>query len=758
MVLKKRSSFATAAVWFFVSIILVRNIAGQGFIIPRPIPHLQPATLNLTHHNVTVKITDQVAAVTVDQVFFNDSQQAIEGVYYFPLPENASISEFNMVADGKLMTGEILDKGKAREIYEQIVRRNLDPALLEYVNQNLFSAAIFPIPPHKERKIVLRYSALLPMDGDMVKFSYPLRGDVQAGRGARPDLPLPQPMPMEKNSFRANEPGIQQLIAIDIQSQIPLKTVYSPSHDVSISRMSDHRASVSYEGKREPNRENFVLYYSYSRQDFGMNIMTYQSPDDEGNFFMLLVSPRTDFSDQEILNKDILFVLDVSGSMSGEKISQAQDALTYCINRLGQNDRFNIITFSTETTLFRDALVLAAEHRNDALQFVRQMGAQGGTNIGDALARALTFRFDAERAGSIVFLTDGLPTVGETDITAILKQTSERNTSHIKIFTFGVGYDVNTVLLDKIALNSRAVSDYIEPGEQIEQKIAAFYDKISHPVLADLDIDFGRMSVENVFPKKLPDLFKGSQLTILGTYKNKAATEVTLTGRAGDRERKFTYPVNPGEKGEGHEFLPHLWATRKIGYLMDEIRLHGENEELKNEVIRLSKKYGVMSPYTSYLVQEDEVMAKSGQAVPGGIGAGNGASDRKMASERLSVSSAPAPAAYDQGMLAVKLSKETQRMKEANAIEDNVAVRRVAGRTFYLKENVWVDSEYADQKTVDVKFGSEAFQQILIKQPSLAKILALGDKVIFKWKKNYIRIWDTGAEDITAAGLREFFK
>jgi len=758
MVFRKTSSIATAVAWFFMSMIMVGSTAGQGFIIPRPIPHQQPATLTLTHHHVTVTIIDQVATVTVDQVFFNDSQQAIEGVYYFPLPENASISEFTMHADGKVMAGEILEKTRAREIYEQIVRRNLDPALLEYVNQNLFSAAIFPIPAHTERKIILRYSALLPLDGDMVKFGYPLRGDVHAGRGARPDMPLPRPSPMDKNPSQAIGQGIQQLIAIDIQSRIPLKTVYSPSHDVAISRKSDHRAHVSFEGKREANGENFVLYYSYSLQDFGMNIMTCPSPDGGDNFFMALVSPRTDFSRQEILDKDMLFVLDVSGSMSGEKISQARESLTYCINRLGRSDRFNIITFSTETTRFKDALVSASEYRNDALQFIQRISAQGGTNIGDALAQALAFRFDAERAGSIVFLTDGLPTVGETDIAAILKQTSERNTSHIKIFTFGVGYDVNTVLLDKIAQISRAISDYIEPNEQIEQKIAAFYDKISHPVLTDVNVDFGRMNVSDVFPKSLPDLFKGSQLTILGTYKNKAVTEVTLTGRAGDRERKFTYPVDVSGKSEGHEFLPHIWATRKIGYLMDEIRLHGENEELKNEVIRLSKKYGVMSPYTSYLVQEDEVMVQKGQAAPLDRVAGNGASSLKMSPERLAVSSAPAPATFDQGMFAVKLSKETQRMKETTAIEDNVAVRRIAGRIFYLKENVWIDSEFADQKTVDVKFGSAAYQQILLKQPSLAKILALGEQVIFKWKTSYFRIGDNGAENVTAKALRQLFQ
>ncbi|UCE04378.1 MAG: VWA domain-containing protein, partial [bacterium] len=598
------------------------SIFAQGFIIPRPIPPYHPTLPQLTEHKVNVDIVDQVAQVEVHQVFYNDSKRTIEGNYYFPLPKVASVSDFKMYVDGKVLSGELLEKEKARRIYEDIVYRNIDPALLEYVDHNLFSAKIFPIPPKKERKMVLEYSMLLKLDGDLVQFTYPLRGQFKSERVVRRPRPImpgpPYVIPLEeeededKNARRKEDKkpyvDVSQIIFVDLNSKIPLKNIYSPSHEVDISKEDDHGAKISFEGKRKETEDNFVLYYSFSQSDFGLNILTYHPEDDEKNFFMLLISPKTEIAKKEILEKDIVFILDVSGSMSGEKIGQAKDALKYCINHLDRNDRFNLITFSTESKLFKKELIATSEYRKDAIAFIDKIEAKGGTNINEALLDALDIGYEKNRPISIMFITDGLPTVGETEIGKIISNVSDKNKDQITVFTFGVGYDVNTVLLDKIAASNRAVSDYIEPNENIEQKISSFYDKISHPVLIDLSLNFGNIEVEDIFPNKLPDLFKGSQLTVLGRYEKENKGEISLTGKVKGEEKKFTYKTDFSLFKKENDFIPHLWATRKIGYLMDEIRLHGENKELKDEIVRLSKKYGVMSTYTSFLVQEEEMM------------------------------------------------------------------------------------------------------------------------------------------------------
>ena len=733
----------------------VENISAQGFIIPGHVPSHHPIIPRLTEHRVNVEIDDQIARVEVCQIFFNPSNRTVEGTYVFPLPKDASVSDFKMIADGKVMRGELLDRDKARKIYEDIVRRQIDPALLEYVDHNLFSAKIFPIPPGGEREIVLEYASLLRQEGELIRFSYPLLGNLSAERQwTRPEEPR-----RHSGGKNENAGSTGQIISIDLESRIPLKSIYSPTHEIDIVKKDDHHASVSYEGSRKENSDSFVLYYSFSKRDFGLNLLTYRPEKDENGFFMLLVSPKVAFSDRELLDKDILFVLDTSGSMEGEKIEQAKDALKYCIDRLRRGDRFNIITFSTETRMFNPDFVDADDYRADARLYVDRIEAKGGTNIYEALTDALKIKSEEGRPASIVFLTDGLPTVGETDPGRIVNHVSERNTGRVRIFTFGVGYDVNTMLLDKIAQMSRSVSDYIEPDEHIEQKISAFYDKIRYPVLTDLSLDYQGQRVEDVYPRHLPDLFKGSQLTVFGRYDRQRKARIVLKGKIRGREETFSYEADFSDEAGDLDFIPQLWATRKIGYLMDEIRLHGENDELREEIIRLSKVYGVMSPYTSYLVQEEEMLA--GRRVVGGTlprpmqdafrveGAASGAAR---------ISAHPESAPMDKGAFAVQMSKQSREMKEADAIGTHDLVKRVGNRTFYYIDDIWVDGEYDEDETIDIRYGSQAYIDLLLAHPELAKFAALGEKVIFQYKGKYIRISEEGKDQFTVDEIARLFR
>jgi len=739
-----------------VSFFMSTSAFAQGFIIP----HQNIAPPELITHNIDVNIKNQVARVHVEQAFKNVSAVRMEGVYYFPIPRDASISDFAMWVDGKKLQGEILNRDEASKIYEEIVRRNIDPALLEYADNRFFRLKIFPIPPGKERRIELDYTQLLPMDNGIVRFLYPLHGDLQAGRHAGrpvpPPVPAPgMPRPLQKRTPETDEhtktlSGCKQVFLVDIQSDVPIKNLYSPSHKVDINRKSDQQAIVSYEGTRKTEESDFVLYYSFSPEDLGMSLLCHKNEGEDG-FYLLLISPKAEIAGNEILDKDVIFILDTSGSMGGEKIRQAKDALIYCLNGLRDGDRFAVLTFSSDVRAFSETLT----HKNrvgDAIKFIQNISAKGGTNIDAALQKALSYEKDSNRPMNIVFLTDGLPTVGTTDVKSILKNVTKNNEDR-RIFTFGVGYDVNTFLLDKLAQENHAVSDYIALDENIEEKISYFFDKVSNPVLSDLQLNYGHIRTFDVYPHELPDLFQGSQLMVVGRYKKAGRSTITLRGASRDRTVDFTYGVHFPKEAK-NDFLPRLWASRRIAYLVDEIRTNGESKEVREEIEDLSKRYGIMSPYTSFLVQEDLHMANV-------LGAPNA---KRSSSGILGLtmdavgSFGVAKSCATTGASAVQMSKSLRTMREAEVVvreEQKSNFRYIGGRTFYWQNGKWEDSDYADQKTVKIKKGSQAFINLILTYPELGKFMSLGDEIIVKFKGKFIHISDKGIEKANKKELKK---
>ena len=441
----------------------------DGIIIPDPppdVPIVEVPFLTIKYHRVTVTIEDQVATTHVDQVFVNEGRHEVEGTYIFPLPEEAAISEFAMWVDGEKLEGQVLERDEARRIYEDIVRRRRDPALLEYVGRDAFQASIYPIPPGGERRIELEYSQVLAMDNGLVEYVYPLNTEKFS------------PRPLEEVA-----------VNVTIRSNEPLKAIYSPSHDVDIVRRGDHNAVVGYEEYDVKPDRDFVLYYTVSPEDVGVNLLSYK-PDGRGDgFFLLLAAPKVEVDTQQVIAKDVILVLDVSGSMRGEKIEQAKEALNFVLDNLHGEDRFNIIAFSTGTRPYARDLV-PADERGEARDFVARLEANGSTDINRALLEALAMA-DDDRPAILIFLTDGLPTVGEVEIERIIDNVGDAAPENARIFPFGVGYDVNTTLLDTIAQNHRGASGYVRPEEAIDEKVSAFYAKVSTPLLADLEIDFG---------------------------------------------------------------------------------------------------------------------------------------------------------------------------------------------------------------------------------------------------------------------------
>jgi len=563
-------------------LLLVSVSQARGLVIPKE-PEIPP--LALVQHQVEVTITDQVAQTRVNQVFRNHTSRPLEATYVFPVPKGAAVREFTLWVDGQPVKAELVEADHARQIYLSIVRQSQDPGLLEYLGSDLFQARIFPVPPNADQKIEIAFASVCGRDQDTVEFIYPLKTD---GRALQT---------LEKFSFR-----------VQIQSQHPIVNIYSPSHAVSVTRKSDYDATVTFEQEQALLDRNFVLYYTLGGEQVGMTALFSRPDRNQPGYVALLLAPRYQVSQSQRVPRDVVFVLDTSGSMAGKKIQQAKQALICCLESLPETDRFALLHFATTVNKYPGGMQPA---QPDALaaarKWVESLGAGGGTAIQDALLAALALRTqEPGRIFLIVFITDGQPTVGETRIERILASIARQNTNQTRIFPIGIGHDLNASLLDQLADQSRAFSTFIRRDEEIHEKILAFQEKISQPVLADLRLQVsGAVQLEELYPPQLPDLYHNGQLVVFARYKGSGSATIRLTGMLGQEKREFTYRLDFPTQADGKAFVEELWARRKVGYLLEQIRLNGESEELKKEVIELAKRYGISTPYTSYLVVPD---------------------------------------------------------------------------------------------------------------------------------------------------------
>jgi Ca-activated chloride channel family protein len=606
-----------------VALLLVAApVQARGLLIPKEkaVPPL--AMLN---HQVSITIDDQVAVTKVEQTFRNHTDRPLEATYIFPVPKGASIRKFTMWVDGKEIPGELVEAAKARQIYTSIVQRTLDPGLLEYMGNNLLRMKIFPVPPRGDQKITLSYTSVATSEDGLIEYVYPLKTDGKAAQT------------LEK--FAIN---------VDLKSQHPLTNIYSPSHAITMTRPSDRRAVISFEKDAALLDRDFQLYYTAGGKDVGLTALTHRPITGADGHFMLLISPRAELSKSQQVPRDFVFVLDTSGSMRGKRMTQARNALKYCLNNLGENDRFALINFATTVNKYTESLLPGTQEQLiQARKWVDALEATGGTAIDDALKTALGMRSDDNtRTFTIVFFTDGQPTIGETNVEKIQRNVAAKNTANTRIFTFGVGDDLNATFLDQLAEQSRALSTYVRENEEIEAKVSSLYGKISNPVLTNLKLVVGEnIKISEVYPPQLPDLFHGTQLVVLGRYSGKGHAAIKLTGSIGKESREFVYEVNfPDKTNDERAFVEDLWARRKVGYLLDQIRANGEKKELVDEVVALAKRYGITTPYTSYLIVPDAPVPVAAGGAKGPKAAKDGKPDVAFKLGALQTSSAPPPA------------------------------------------------------------------------------------------------------------------
>ncbi len=729
----------------FSGFVFSLNVPAQGVIVPiicdirpcrppihRPRPIPLPNALPVKSIQINTKIAGQVATTHVEQVFRNDTPHTLEGTYFFPIPETASIVEFSIWENGKKLVGEVRSREEARKIYDEIVRRQKDPGLLEYAGKDLFQASIFPIPPHSDKKLELIYSEILRAESGTVAYRYPLGTgrNVWNRQGvANRGVQTPQKFGTVSGS-------------VEIVGREALRNIYSPTHEIDVKRKGETAANVSFETKN--NDADFQLFYGLSNSDFGMSLVTYREPGKDG-YFLLMLSPKDSVSDRKIVNKDIVYVLDTSGSMADEgKMEKARKALLFGIQTLRDGDRFNVINFAGEEHLMERSLIRAdAAGKKRGEDFIGKLQPTGGTNINDSLLASLRQFENGDRPKMLVFMTDGLATVGETRTDRIIANLQKEKKLDIRIFPFGFGYDVNTTLLDRLGSENAGMSDYVQPKEDLEIKVSNFFSRVSSPVLSDLELDFGPVLADFTYPRKLTNVFRGMQMTIVGRYRNTNDLKnitLKLTGKTGKDVRTFNYTnLDFPFRSEENNFLPRLWASRRVGWLLEQIRANGETKEVKDEVIDLGTRYGLVTPYTSYLAT-DGSMANVRRDVP---------MARSLETSARQKMTAPSGADAVGFSVQQNSMQMNSRAAVAESDADNVLVRNTANnqfignRNFVNESGVWVDAEYSEtspKPVTNIRFASEEYFALIEKDRDIGQYLSLGEQVVLIWKGRVYKI------------------
>ncbi len=716
--------------------------AAQGWIEP-PVRAGDEWAVHKVRSDVQVHIRGRVARVEVTEWFRNDGGRLAEGEYLYPLPGEAVFQGFSLFQGDAELRGEIMDRDRARGIYEEIVRRRRDPALIELAGQGLLRARIFPIQPGQERRVSLRYTQVLERAGQAIQLRY-------QGAVAARVLHRAAPQAEHRDVPRARTSHFRVVVEDGDSFLEP----FSPTHTLEVHR-SGGQMTVEVPGELTGR---LSLFLPLKGGAVGLSLATHRPPGEDG-YFMLTLSPGATRVDAE--PRDVTVVLDVSGSMSGEKIEQARRALHGILGTLGSSDRFRLVAFSNavrvQSTEWKRARGRDLEQAN---RWVDALVADGGTNIGAALDEAFRLESPAERLPVVIFLTDGLPTVGETSPERLADR-AEACAGRVRVFAFGVGHDVNTMFLDRLGEAGRGSTEYVEPGENVERAMSLLAAKIQHPVLTDLQIAHAPVTLDEIYPVHIPDVFAGEELVLFGRYRGQGEGRLEVRGSRGGDAASFATDVAFPRQSDANGYIPRLWASRKLGYLTRQIWTEGKTESLVEQIRTLALRYGLPSEYTSYLVQEPEVVLAGHGGVPG-----------RPQTSRMGRPGSPV-AAPTTGGVAVKRAAEAKALRDVTSMgklaaaealleervrqdRDAASTRMVAGRLFRLESGVWKDVAItADKEVLRVKAFSEAYFQILGALPELKPLFGTLSPVVVGGREIALEVGDEGIEKLEQGRLRE---
>jgi Ca-activated chloride channel homolog len=749
-------------------LLLPAFLNAQGWIEPRP---GTPAAWGVqkVSTTVTVRVADRVAHVEVEEWFRNNGPGLGEGDYVYPLPGEAVFASYSLYQGDHELRGELMDAAEARAIYERIVRARRDPALIELVGKGMMRARVFPIETGETRRITLRYTQVLDRAGDALQFRY--AAGIRHAGPRQPDLmPMPRmepaprgrPRPPEQlNGFAVDRELAPLTFTLVVDDADRFRDAFSPTHALRVERRGG-RMTVRPQGDLTGE---FTVLLPLAVRVVGLSLLTHR-PAGEAGYFMLTLSP--DEAAASRIPRDVTVVVDVSGSMSGTKMEQARRALHQLLGALGPDDRVRLIAFSNTVRPWRDTWTRATRGElNAAGQWVDALRADGGTNIHGALETALREKSPDSQLPIVIFMTDGMPTTGETRVDRIVAM-AETERGRTRVFVFGVGYDVNTHLLDRLSEAARGTTQYVRPDEDVEHAVSTLATRIRHPVLTDLGLGRAPVRLTDVYPRELPDLFAGEELILFGRYEGSGQGSLEITGRrSGDRERYSAGARFPA-RADRDEFITRLWASRKLGDLDRRIRAaradgasQRQIDDLTDELRSTALRYGLLSEYTAYLVQEPEIVARADRPQPGAIAApvtlsGEIAVGR---AERARLSREVASVA---DMEAVQRTASLQMRDDAaqgaaapEAGGHAAAVRVIAGRRFRMVEGEWRDLGHTtDHRVVTVEPFSIAYFSLLRALPELGLVLRELESGVVAGERVSIRVGGQGARHLADDELR----
>ncbi len=671
--------------------------------------------------DVRVTLDGRIARIEVEERFRNAGNAMAEGTYLYPLPGEAVFTGYSLWMGDQEMQGEMQTAEQARAVYEDIVRRQKDPALLTYAGHGLIRAQIFPIQPGETRKIVLRYTQVLGREGDALRLRYAI-GPRATSRGLGADG-----APQDLFSMSVTAPA-----------EGTFGTPYSPTHQVTSLR-SRGQLVVSVPSGASGDLD---LLFPLRRGLVGASVLTHASAGEDGYYMLLLAPP--DAATSTALPRDLTLVVDVSGSMSGTKLEQAKAALAQALGALGAQDRFRLIAFSSGVTEFRAGQTLATRANvASAQEFVSNLSAGGGTNIERALDVALAQAGASERVSLVVFMTDGIPSVGQTEPDQIAAAAGSR-IGATRIFTVGVGTDVNTYLLDMLAKEGRGSATYVAPNANMEVAVGGLLGRIRHPALTNLRIVSAPVTLVDGQPAQIPDLFYGEELVVFGRYRGTGTGSVVIEGERNGRKERFTARAEFTSREPDNTFVPPLWASRKIGELTRTARLEGASPAVIEEIRQLGLRYGILTEYTAYLVLEP---GAAGPAAPEPSLRG-GRDAAKSMSGQVAFERAEASARQSEvKTLAAANQAADERLAQAPSATGAARAdsRRLAGRVFVDRDGIWTDMTYkAGTLTIAVAPFSPAYFELVRALPELAAWLGAGEHVVIAGARLSIRIDSSG--------------
>lgn len=720
--------------------------AAQGHVIPRPCPAprcvpppcQQPRCdrppsewIERTRSDVRATLRGRVLSVEVREKFVNRGGALGEADYVFPLPRDAAFRDLALTIGGEPVTGEVMDASKARAIYEAIVRQQRDPALVEWMGHGMLRARVFPLPPGEEREVTVRFDAVVPLEGDALRIGY-----VTARAPSSGALQVHDDGPRPGGVQRSPAGGATSFVLEYNHSEFP-RSPFSPTHRLDV-RDDGERRRVHASGSA---REVVLLVPAGARRAGSTGVLAHRPEPDEAGYLMLTVTPPDIRSAS--LPRDLTFVVDVSGSMRGEKIEQARAAGERLLETLRPQDRFRIVAFSTDVSSFRPNFAPATPATvHEARSFLRGLTASGGTNISGAMDEALDVPSPADRLPLVLLLTDGAPTVGERNADAIAERTAAAR-GRARVFTIGLGSDVNSALVERLALQAQGTPYFITPSENVERTVAALGSRLTNPVLTDVTVSAQGVRLSGVLPSGEQDLYAGQELVLLARWEGggERDAEIRIQGMGANGVVSWSTRVRLPARSRDHAFVGRLWATRRVGWLSAERRLRGPSAELDEEIRELGTRFGIPTELTSYLVLEPGMERLANQSVsapppasaPGSVrlmgstGRASGASAADMSATTVTSSEAEFRKA--------RHAAEQRSVVSAEQLDDRVAkdveVVVVAGHTMRRQpDGRWIDARSdAGLPRIQVRAYSAAWFEVAERLPELGPVLALGERV-----------------------------